>query len=109
MEVLQSLQRMACLIVCFSHVESGFTANANSVLCVHCGMWLHGGCAGVRRTTVKSTLLHTFSYCSTISPIFLSYSFCMEVRHDARNKAIFEFSKVREILSESNLWSTTQR
>ena len=26
---------------------------ANSVLCLHCGKWIHGRCAGVKRVTPK--------------------------------------------------------
>ena len=29
------------------------SVRANSVLCLHCGKWMHGRCAGVKRVTPK--------------------------------------------------------
>ena len=31
----------------------GFESKANSVLCVQCGKWIRGRCAGVKRVTQK--------------------------------------------------------
>ena len=36
---------------------------ANSVLCVQCGMWIHGRCAGVKRVTLKVSRYFTCIKC----------------------------------------------
>ena len=44
---------MACFNVYPCGTCSLRVTEANSVLCAHCGKWIHGRCAGVKRVTSK--------------------------------------------------------
>ena len=49
----RALQSLACLKVEFTHGVCDLRVKANSILCMHCGKWIHSRCAGVRMVTPK--------------------------------------------------------
>ena len=50
---MEALQKVTCLEIKFTHVECEFRVKGYLVLCVQCGIWIHGRCAGVKSVTPK--------------------------------------------------------
>ena len=48
---------------CVFCVVCNLIVKANSVLCVQCGKWIHGGCAGMKRVTTKFSRNFTCRKC----------------------------------------------